>query len=102
MPWGGLRWYGGTVTKGQWDGERYIYARKGYKTRKVHRLVCEAFNGPCPEGLVCMHLDENSANNVPTNLQWGTPKDNSNFPKLKAYQQSRTGVNSAVYIGRNK
>lgn len=31
------------------------------KTYKVHRLVCEAFNGPCPDGLVCCHEDEDAA-----------------------------------------
>jgi len=102
IPWRSERGitYGGKPTKGQWDGSRYIYCRKGYKTRKVAKLVCEAFNGPQPfPEAVCMHLDENSRNNHYTNLQWGTQKENLNFPGIKAYHRSRVGDNSAVKLG---
>ena len=77
-------WYGGVPTAGQWDGKRYIYCRRGYKTRKVARLVCEAFNGPAGEGEVVMHMDESSRNNRPTNLAWGTQQRNLNFPGFLA------------------
>lgn len=86
----GLR-YGGKVTRGQWDGKRYIYARRGYKTAKVHRLVCEAFNGQPQDGQVCMHLNEDASDNRPENLAWGTQKENLNAPGFIAYCQSRTG-----------
>lgn len=36
----------------------------------VHRLVCEAFHGACPEGMECRHLDGDRSNNAPANLQW--------------------------------
>ena len=42
----------------------------------VHRLVLEAFVGPCPSGHQCLHLDDNPRNNKVDNLKWGTPKDN--------------------------
>ena len=96
LPNGGVRVYGGTPTSGQWDGSRFIYALRGHKTLKVHRLVCEAFNGPAPEGMVCMHLDENARNNRPENLAWGTQKQNLNAPGFIAYCKSRTGNNSPV------
>lgn len=89
------RQYGGWPTTGQWDGDRYIYARRGYKTQKVARLVCEAFNGMPPfDGAVCMHLDENSRNNRPTNLAWGTQKENLNAAGFIEYCKGRTGENS--------
>ena len=44
--------------------------------RLVHRLVLEAFVGPCPEGMECRHLDGNPGNNRLDNLAWGTPKEN--------------------------
>jgi hypothetical protein len=43
---------------------------------KVHRLVLEAFVGPCPEGMQCRHLDGNPSNNRLENLCWGTPIEN--------------------------
>ena len=92
MPNGGQRPYGGEPTTGQWDGTRFIYVLKG-KTYKVHRLICEAFNGPAPEGAVCMHLDEDASNNNPENLRWGTQKENLNAPGFIAYCKGRTGEN---------
>lgn len=98
----GPKQYGGHPTHGQWDGARYIYVRKN-RTLKVARLVCEAFNGPAPDGKpVCMHLDEDSRNNKPTNLAWGTQKENLNMPKFLTYCHGRTGENSPTYKGRLK
>ena len=93
VPNGGRRQYGGEPTTGQWDGARYIYVLRG-KTYKVHRLICEAFNGQAPEGAVCMHLDEDASNNRPENLRWGTQKENLNAPGFVSYCKSRTGENS--------
>jgi hypothetical protein len=42
----------------------------------VHRLVCEAYHGPCPPGLQCRHLDGNQANNAPSNLAWSDKATN--------------------------
>jgi len=103
MPKGGLSQYGGYPTCGQWDGSRYIYARRRHKTLKVARLVCEAFHGVPPEGKnVCMHLDENSRNNRPENLAWGTQKENLNAPGFIAYCKSRKGTNSNAFKGKLK
>ena len=43
----------------------------------VHRLVLEAFVGPCPEGMECRHLEGDTANNALSNLAWGTPQENA-------------------------
>ncbi len=46
--------------------------------RSVHRLVLEAFVGPCPEGMQCCHFpDRNPANNRLSNLRWDTAKANA-------------------------
>ena len=86
-PNGGVRQYGGAPHFGIWnktDG-RFQFFYKG-KVYKVHRMVCEAFHGPAPAGApVCMHLDENSANNRPDNLKWGTQKENLNSPAFVDY-----------------
>lgn len=42
----------------------------------VHRLVCEAYHGPCPDGRQCRHLDGVRDNNKPGNLQWATKAEN--------------------------
>lgn len=95
MPNGGKRSYGGEPHFGVWNKQdgRFIVIYKG-KTYKVHQLVCEAFHGPKPPepeiGLVVvMHLDENSANNRPANLAWGTQKQNLNAKGFKIYCKNR-------------
>ena len=101
LPNGGLRQYGGFPTYGQpVESEgRYITVFRR-KTYKVHSLVCEAFNGPRPEGLVCCHVDEDWRNNLPSNLEWGTQRDNLNAPGFIAYCRSRTGANNPLIKGR--
>lgn len=42
----------------------------------VHRLVAEAFLGPCPRGYECHHKDGNRANPLLGNLEWVTPEVN--------------------------
>lgn len=52
-------------------------------TRYVHRLVCEAFHGPCPpDKEQVRHLDNNRGNNVPSNVCWSTRAENEG-DKLK-------------------
>jgi hypothetical protein len=53
---------------------------RGDGTRRreyIHRTICLLFNGPCPEGYECRHLDGNISNNRATNLKWGTPQENA-------------------------
>lgn len=42
----------------------------------VHRLVLRAFIGECPDGLECLHDDDDPTNNNLSNLSWGTRKRN--------------------------
>lgn len=104
MPHGGVRTYGGTPTKGQWakDRKRYIYPRKNHKTLKVAPLVCEAFHGKASNGMVCIHIDEDSSNNKPANLKWGTQKENLNCPKFLEYCKSRVGNKNPYRKGRSR
>lgn len=106
MPYGGFRTYGGTPTCGQWveKEQRYIYNRGGKdRTYRVARLVCESFNGPASfPNAVVMHDDENPRNNVPTNLIWGTQKQNLNYPGFLEYCSSRTGDKNPRVKGKKK
>ncbi len=46
-------------------------------TRQVHRLVLEAFVGPCPPGMECCHFpDQDPTNNRLENLRWDTKSKN--------------------------
>lgn len=61
------------------QGYLYVSLYKGRKVKKkrIHRLVLEAFVGPCPEGMECLHGDGNPANNRLDNLRWASPSDNN-------------------------
>lgn len=101
MPHGGVRQYGGQPHFGVWNkaDERFIIVYKG-KCYKVAHLVCEAFNGPRPEiegeRVVCMHLDENAANNRADNLAWGTQKENLNAPGFLDYRTHRDHTKAQI------
>lgn len=47
-----------------------------YKTTEVAPLVCAAFHGPRPEGLVVSHLNGNAQDNRAKNLIWETHSEN--------------------------
>lgn len=47
------------------------------KTTLVHHLVARAFLGKCPIGKEVNHKDGNKLNNVPSNLEYVTHKENS-------------------------
>lgn len=54
------------------------FCRDGVMTRKmVHRLVLEAFTGPCPDKHECGHLNGNPRHNYLANLKWITRKENA-------------------------
>lgn len=44
---------------------------------RPHRLVLEAFVGPCPEGMETRHFNGNPLDNRLENLLWGTPVENA-------------------------
>lgn len=53
-----------------------LYKDGKQKRLSIHRLILEAFIGPCPLGMECRHLDGNPINNKLNNLQWGTKSEN--------------------------
>lgn len=55
----------------------------------VHRLVLEAFAGPCPEGCQTLHADDDPSNNRLDNLSWGTPKKNHEAINRHGVRNSR-------------
>lgn len=62
------------------DGYQQVGLYKNLESPRVvsvHRLVLEAFVGPCPKGQECRHLDGMAWNNRLENLKWGTRKEQS-------------------------
>ena len=58
------------------------------KTKRflIARLVCLAFHGLPPEGKDnVLHYDDNGDNNVPSNLRWGSHKDNAADMRILAF-----------------
>lgn len=76
---GQLRLKGKIIVQGTDEG-RHMFARlccEGTANQMyVHRLVLEAFVGPCPEGMEGLHWDDDQKNNHLSNLRWGTRSDN--------------------------
>jgi len=55
-----------------------VDAAKGRKKYAViHRLVLEAFVGPCPPGMECCHGDLDRSNEALSNLRWDTRSANT-------------------------
>lgn len=56
---------------------RVLLSLAGVRKRHIlHRVVCTAFHGTCPEGHVAAHLDGNLSNNRADNLRWVTRSEN--------------------------
>lgn len=75
---GGTSFRKGRVLKLQTDKDGYKYVFISGRAEKIHRLVCEAFNGSPGKGdLVVRHMNAIRSDNRPGNLAWGTRKENS-------------------------
>lgn len=88
---------GGSIMKGVPDRDGYLNINLSHSNRarkfKVHRLVCEAFHGPCPEGMECAHLDGNPQNNQANNLRWTTRSANNRMKSRHGTHQDQRGEN---------
>lgn len=76
---GQLRLRGKIIVQGTDEGGHMFarLCRNGTaKQMYVHRLVLEAFVGPCPDGMEGLHWDDDQKNNHVSNLRWGTRSDN--------------------------
>lgn len=63
---------------GRSGAEKYARVKIGKKRIPVHRLVCEIFHGPAPQGKPnVLHFDDDPTNNRAGNLSWGDVLDNA-------------------------
>ncbi len=72
------------VSGGKRYARRYVRWRGWPGNLYVATLVCLAFHGPKPfPGAVVMHLNDDSIDNRPENLRWGSQRENLNTPTSK-------------------
>jgi hypothetical protein len=65
---------GGRV--GRYTGFMLKHPSGALRTVYRHRLVAEAFHGPCPPGMECCHNDSDPQNCAASNLRWDTRANN--------------------------
>lgn len=72
----------GRVLKGRKDKYGYIqvglYKQGAASKKKIHRLVAEAFISNPENKPEVNHIDEDKTNNIISNIEWVTPKENLN------------------------
>lgn len=85
-------------TKGHWTfgcsaHNGYLQVTISWKRLAVHRLICEAFHGLCPENKCHVdHIDRNPANNKPENLRWCTRSENQRNRSVHEESVAKYGV----------
>lgn len=62
---------------------RYAQVNVNGKQCSVHRLVAEAFLGPCPDGHIVRHGSGGALDNSVSNLSYGTPSQNNGADRLR-------------------
>lgn len=82
---------------GKYGHERVnLYSGGLSKRALVHRIVCEAFHGPQPDGKpYVLHWDDDPTNNKSENLRWGNQSDNQR-------DSIRNGTHRNQYRGKKE
>lgn len=69
-----------------------VFSNAPLRTCKlVHRLVLEAFVGPCPKGLETLHGNGVRTDNRLSNLRWGTSSENEDDKRRHGTSSQGTG-----------
>lgn len=76
----------------------YMEARLTGHHKRVHRLVLEAFVGPCPKGYQCDHINAVRDDNRLENLRWVTGRENQLNPVTRERHRRQKGNRAVVCI----
>lgn len=75
------RTYGGGILAPHAGDNGYLWVRlfRGGRgvSKRIHKLVADAFLGPCPPGCEVLHGPNGILDNSVTNLSYGTPVENA-------------------------
>lgn len=88
------RWKAGHLIKFGTNGKYpmvLLFSQDHRKPRYIHRLLLEAFIGPCPDGKECNHKDGNRENYSLSNLEWITKSENGLHAYRTGLKKSRIG-----------
>ena len=92
------QWKSGRILKNLVHKGGYLKLRlwknSRYKHFLVHRLIALTFLGPCPPKHEVNHKDGNKANNFINNLEYVTPKENTNHAVRSGLFNDRKGEKS--------
>lgn len=80
--------------------QRHGYLTVGLegRTKRFHRLVLLAFEGPCPEGMEALHRNGIRTDNRLENLRWGTHLENQSQRREHGTNRPGTQNNNAKLI----
>lgn len=97
--------HGGGLKKAAPNAKGYLHVQlwrdNTYKNFYVHKLVAEAFIGPCPEGYEVNHKDGDKSNCADWNLEYMTPSQN-NIHALATGLRAKTAVKALCPKGHVK
>lgn len=84
-------------------GYRLVKLGNANNPKRIHRLVLEAFVGPCPEGMEACHNNGDPADNRLENLRWDTKS--ANMTDRNVHHRGQAGKESCpaghLYDERN-
>lgn len=86
---------GKVLRPGRMSGGHLSVALGRGGTRTVHSLVLEAFVGPCPPGMECLHRNGKHQDNRFENLRWGTRSENLHDAVRHGHKPIGEAVHSA-------
>ena len=92
----------GRILKPRLHSHGYARVNIGAKREEyIHRLVCSAFNGDCPDGYECDHINHVRNDNRSLNLRWVTPsenKQNRRFSHGEKHSQAKLSASHVIEI----